>query len=63
MTILSKEALEKIRQELAAQDKDETVDINELFKHLDAGHQDEERKQEEYNPLVGGDFDTLHPKK
>ncbi|KTC84894.1 hypothetical protein [Legionella brunensis] len=64
MTILSKEALEKIRKETAARREESPDDIEALFRELDGKLQEKKESEEEkYNPFVEDDFDTFTPGK
>ncbi|KTD18730.1 Uncharacterised protein [Legionella lansingensis] len=67
MTFLSKEALEKIKQERAARNEEEPEDINALFRELDVKIQEKKQEdieaEEEYNPFAEGDFKTFDPEK
>ncbi|MDI9817981.1 MULTISPECIES: hypothetical protein [unclassified Legionella] len=59
MTILSKEALEKITEERAACKEEEAEDIEALFKQIDKTQ--EKEADEEYNPFAEGEFESFKP--
>ncbi|WED42886.1 hypothetical protein [Legionella cardiaca] len=62
MTILSKEALEKVRQEKAENQEENADDIDALFRELDEKIE-ENKEKKEYNPFAGGDFGNFPPEK
>lgn len=62
MTILSKEALDKVREEQAAQDDEDAPEVNDLFRKFDEAQRQKKEKEEEYNPLAGGDFNSFDSK-
>jgi hypothetical protein len=55
MSILSKEALAKIRKERAIKAEEDSADVEELFKRLD-----KEQRAKEQEALENADFDPAH---
>lgn len=69
MTILSKEALEKIKKERAERNEDQPAeDVDALFRELDVKIQEEKEEHKEesetnFDDLLHGDFDDFESDK
>ncbi|KTD07760.1 hypothetical protein A8135_07375 [Legionella jamestowniensis] len=61
MTILSKEALEKIKKEKVERDEEHPDDIDALFREMDKNIEEKKEQKEQYNPFAEGEFDTFPP--
>lgn len=62
MTILFKEALEKIKKEEQELSEEKPKNIDALFRELDEKIK-ENKEEEEYNPFAEEEFKSLDPKK
>lgn len=68
MTILSKDALDKIRKERAILNGNNSTDVDELFGQLEKAHQKskhgkQEQENDKYELFEDGDFYSLDPNK
>lgn len=59
MTIISKESLDKIRQERVP--REDEIDIDQLFRQLDEAQKEKQRDEEETSSQVGS-FNSFKPK-